>query len=403
MHAVLFVSLYFEIFLLITFLEHLGVEHSAPASPDDATLPRVAVIVPCFNEEATVGRTIESLLALTYPKDKLEIIAVNDGSTDATLQTLSAFAQYPSVHIIDKKNGGKHSAMNAALAHTTADLIGCLDADSYVDADALLYLVPHFVANEQVAAITPSIKVAGARSLLQVVQKAEYGLSIFIRKTFALADAVFITPGPFSFFRRSVIEEVGPWKHAHSTEDLEMGLRLQRFHKRIVNEPRARVYTKTPESFAQLVRQRVRWTYGFLKNAVDYRFMFLNPHYGTLGLLVLPITLFSLLGAIFLFMSVLWNVLVLIAQELTRMQTVGVSLPHADIELFYISTDVVLSMTIVVVALTVVLMGIGKRLAQDPSFSADIPVYIALYGFIAPLWLTAALYKAVASSGVRWR
>jgi len=404
MYATLFVSLYFEVFLLITFFEKSESSSFAalPAfTPEE--LPTVAVFIPCWNEESTIVGTLNSLLALNYPKEKLEIIAVNDGSTDNTLAVLKTFESHPQVRIIDKENGGKHSAMNAALSFTKAEIVGCLDADSFVESDALLRIVNHFVSDKDVAAVTPTIKVFNAQSAMQVVQRAEYGLSVFMRNALAHMDSLFITPGPFSFFRRSVILEVGPWRHGHSTEDLEMCLRLQENHKKVTNEPNAIVYTKTPKTTHALFRQRVRWTYGFLKNAIDYRYMFFNPTYGTLGMLVLPMSLISLFSAIFLFSSLIWNTLVFIIQELVRFQTVGLTAPTPQFDIFFINTSVILSIVIVLIILTIVLMGIGKKLAKDSFISYDVPVYMALYGFITPVWLITALYKAVMNTGVRWR
>lgn len=401
MYIVLFLALYFEVFLLITFFER-----SAPKKRfsyvEDASLPTVAVIVPCFNEETTVAATLRSLLALTYPTEKFNIVVVNDGSTDGTKDVLETFSGHAQIQILHKENGGKHTAMNTALAHTQAEIIGCLDADSFVETDALIQIIRHFEDSE-VAAVTPSIKVYEARGLIQTLQKAEYGLAIFVRNVFARMDALFITPGPFSFFRHSVISEVGPWQHGHSTEDLEMCLRLQQLHKKITNEPNAIVYTKTPKTLHQLFRQRLRWTYGFLRNAVDYQKLFLNPKYGTLGMLVLPMSLISLFSAVFLFSSLIWNTLVFVAREFTRFKTVGISAPAVQFDVFFINTSSIITITIALVVLTLILMSLGKRLARDSYLSFDMPIYLLLYGFITPLWLTAALYKAIANTGVRWR
>ncbi|MBL4644444.1 MAG: glycosyltransferase [Candidatus Pacebacteria bacterium] len=402
MYIMLFISLYFEVFLLITFFEHTDARKATSAPIKLTALPSVAVIVPCFNEETTVAGTLNSLLALDYPSEKLEIIAVNDGSTDATSKVLATFKHHPQIQILSKENGGKHSAMNKALQYTQAEIVGCLDADSFVESDALIQLMQHF-KDESISAVTPSIKIHNARGLMQIVQKAEYGLAIFIRNVFASIDSLFITPGPFSFFRRSVIEEIGPWRHAHSTEDLEMCMRLQKNHKKVTNEPLAIVYTTAPATFRELFKQRVRWTYGFLKNAMDYYYMFFNPRYGTLGVLVLPISIISLFSAVFLFSTLIWNTLVLAAREVVRFQTIGLTVPSAQFDIFFINTSVILTVTLTLVILTLILMGIGKRLARDSFLSVDMPIYLILYGFITPLWLTTALYKVVANNGVRWR
>lgn len=397
----LFVVLYFQVFLLMTFIEHVG-SKKTKNNKGFSILPSVAVIVPCWNEENTVTGTLESLLALDYPKNKLEIIAVNDGSTDGTLEILKSFESNPQVIVVDKENGGKHSAMNEALKYTSAEFIGVLDADSYVNSDALKHIIKHF-ADEEVVSVTPGIKVHNASSILQVVQKAEYGLAIFIRKTFSLIDALFITPGPFSFLRRSVIDEVGPWRHGHGTEDLEMCLRLQKHHKKITNEPNAIVYTTAPKNFSQLFRQRVRWGYGFLKNSSEYRNIFFNPQYGALGMLILPISYLSIFSSLFLFSIAIWNMIIFIAREVVRFQTIGITVPAVNFDLFFVHTSTVLVITLILITLTLVLMGIGKRMLKDPVVSFDMLALLVIYGFITPLWLAASVYKAITSEGVRWR
>jgi cellulose synthase/poly-beta-1,6-N-acetylglucosamine synthase-like glycosyltransferase len=400
----LFTSLYLEVFLLITFLEGKAKknEEDAPALLKDATLPNIAVIVPCFNQGETLAATMNSLLALNYPKEKLEVLAVDDGSTDNTYEVMLSFQDNEQVRIFKKENGGKHSAMNFAFEKTEADIVGCLDADSFVDADALLYMVAHF-KDPRVAAVTPSIRVFEPRGFLQLVQKSEYHLSIFLRKVLSSLDAVFITPGPFSFYRRSTVLAVGPWKHGHNTEDLEMGMRLQKSHHKIANETRMCVYTVAPRTLRALLRQRVRWTYGFLRNSSDYRFMFFNPAYGNLGLLVLPISMVSIFSASYVFALLTWNFGVFVVEQLIKFQTVGVLVAQPRFDLFYVNTTAMIGLTAALLVLTFVLISIGKKLTNDKILSPDVPLYLAAYSFLAPVWLTIATWKALTSNSVRWR
>ncbi|MHB1770091.1 MAG: glycosyltransferase family 2 protein, partial [Minisyncoccota bacterium] len=120
----LFIAIFFESFVLVTLLSEPA-RATRRRSMSTAT-PHVAVIVPCYNEASTVAATCDSLLALDYPKEKLEIILVNDGSTDGTAQAMERFSDHPQVRIIHKENGGKHTALNAGIALTQAELIGCL-------------------------------------------------------------------------------------------------------------------------------------------------------------------------------------------------------------------------------------------------------------------------------------
>jgi cellulose synthase/poly-beta-1,6-N-acetylglucosamine synthase-like glycosyltransferase len=121
-YSLLFITLYGEIFLLLAFLDSYEETSSATPLTLPPHVPKVAIIVPAYNEEKTVAKTILSLLALDYPEDKLEVIVVNDGSKDNTLAAARAATNDPRVTILTKENGGKHSAMNLALEHTTVEI-----------------------------------------------------------------------------------------------------------------------------------------------------------------------------------------------------------------------------------------------------------------------------------------
>src|SRR3989344_4327688 len=152
----LFIAIFFESFVLVTLLSKPARE--ARARTQSTSTPSVAVIVPCWNEATTVAMTCDSLLALEYPKEKLEIILVDDGSTDTTREAMARFAEHPRVRIIHKENGGKHTALNAGIAATRAELVGCLDADSFVEKGALREIVACF-DNPQVAATIATIAI----------------------------------------------------------------------------------------------------------------------------------------------------------------------------------------------------------------------------------------------------
>src|ERR1035437_3869606 len=221
--SVLFMSLYYEIFMLITYFEHKkkiqGILHSKFLMHDD--LPSVTVIVPCFNEEKTVGKTLDSLMALDYPKEKLNIVAVNDGSRDGTRQVLETYKNYSNFRIIEKENGGKHTALNLAIKEAKTEFVGCLDADSYAKPDSLLRLIRRFDKPE-IMAVVPSLQVYSPQTVIQKVQKVEYIIGAFLRSILAELNALYVTPGPFSIFRKSVFEEIGYYKKAHNTEDMEV-------------------------------------------------------------------------------------------------------------------------------------------------------------------------------------
>ena len=403
-YTFLFFSLYFEVFMLLSFLERRTPKAAALLLPAvaDGPMPSVAIVVPCFNEEKTVAATIESLLKIDYPSGKFEIIVVDDGSRDNTLAVAREFESNPQVHVFHKVNGGKHTAMNFALAHTQADLIGCLDADSIVAPSALREIAKAF-SDPEVAAVTPGILIKKPETLLQYMQDAEYRLSVFNRFTLAALGSAFITPGPFSIFRTAVVRESGGWRHGHSTEDMEMALRMQDAGYSIGNAPGATVRTGTPRTLRALFRQRVRWTYGFLRNAIDYRHMFGNRKYGNLSIIILPTALASIGIAIYFFARILFYGMLQLSHTITRIEILGISF-HPSFNIFYINTSAMWFLIFVAVALVVGLISLGSFIGSGRKMPpVGTPLFVIFYSFLVPLWLGTAVVRAVFKTGVRWR
>ena len=402
----LFLGLYFEVFMLLTFL-------SAPAKerrlrmPGTET-PKVAIIVPCWNEESTIGGTVASLLALDYPKDKLEIILVNDGSTDNTKEVMDSYAGNPQITVIHKENGGKHTAINHGIeVAADAEFVGCLDADSFVAPDALREMISCF-EDPKVAAATPAMSVFQPKNLLEQMQNAEYIIGIAARHALSAVNGIYVTPGPFSFYRRSVIEELGGFRHAHQAEDMEMALRIQRAGYEIENAPRSRVYTKVPRSVPKLIKQRTRWTTGFLRNVMtDYRDLVGNPKFGTLGLLVLPLGFVAIVGGAFLFLVALTSLVVNSIEAYALTEGVPLSytlLPRFSIEWFYVPATFLLLTSIVVGVLSVSLLLIGRHVSNTPAkILLGIVGYTFIYAFIAPFWLIRAMYDVLTGKRRAWR
>ncbi|OHB10187.1 MAG: hypothetical protein A3G05_00395 [Candidatus Zambryskibacteria bacterium RIFCSPLOWO2_12_FULL_45_14] len=407
LYCSLFISLFFEVFLLITYLEvreEITLE-TKYVGKDVKRFPTVTIIVPCFNEEHTVNKTIKSILNLDYPKDKLSIITVDDGSTDKTIRELKRFEKHPQVSILLKKNGGKHTALNLALEKVGSDLVGCLDADSFVNSDALRKIVPFF-DDLSIMAVTPSIKVHEPKSILQYLQKIEYSWGIFLRRMLSSLRALYVTPGPFSIFRTKVFRELGGYAEGHQTEDLEMALRLQKNRYKIVNSHGAHVYTVAPKGLKALYKQRVRWTYGFLNNAIDYREMFFNRKYGHIGIFILPIATSSIFSTLYIASSAVWGNLSRALDALTRFETVGLDWKFSlsSFDWFFISTGIIPFLTISSVILALVMLYLGIKLAEGKvKLTRGVFYYLAIYLFIVPLWLTKAVFSTIFKRQINWR
>lgn len=399
-YTVIFLAVYVQVFLLVTFVEHRKkvLKISLEPLPVIENAPKVAIIVPCWNEEKTVHGTINSILDLDYPADKLEVIAVDDGSTDSTWQELLQYKDNPRVRIFRKENGGKHTAVNFGIDNTDAEIIGGLDADSYVAPDALKRMIAMFQKDPAIMAVTPSLIVHNPTNMLQYAQRVEYNMSTYNKKMLALMGAIHVTPGPFSLFRKSMFEKIGKFRKAHNTEDQELAYRMQQHHLKIEHCVNAYVYTSSPDTVKKLYKQRLRWIYGFIQNTIDYRHLVFNPEYLNFSFFTLPSGMISIIAVVFLSASFMYDLIIFLLKKATEYATVGFNIhTHVNFNWFYINTQTVFFVTIFLYILLIFSIVVGTRLNQQgKGYDWHIIPYILIYSVIAPFWLLKAVWNTIA-------
>ncbi len=413
----MFFLVYYQVFILLTFFEHKHEYSKKPTKTPmtDGELPSVTILVPVFNEQNTVEKTIESLLKLNYPQNKLTISIVDDGSTDETWSLIQKYQTVPNISLHKKENGGKYTALNFGIEQCKTEFIGCLDADSEVDSEALRHIVPNF-NNPEIMAVTPSLKIQNPDSIIRLMQNAEYNMGIFLRKTMGLIDAQYVTPGPFSIFRKSVFALIGNYKHAHNTEDLEMALRLQSNQMKIACEDKAVVYTVGPRTLYRLYKQRVRWTGGFIQNALDYKHMILNRKYGNLGMLVLPLTMWIIVGTMFALGYSLFAIVYRLVNEINNINVVGwktsfnsipqsFSFSFSDFTTWiYYHIQGTFLLSTLSFGLIIFAVFYGRKLANvKDSSKMDIVYFLMLYSLISPIWLVTSVYNTLRKRDAAWR
>lgn len=403
-YAALFLALYFEVFLLISFFE----KRPAPRTKEaPKRYPTTTIIVPCWNEGATIAGTLESLLALDYPKDKLSIMVVDDGSADNTPLAAAEYAKrYPEqIEYHRKDNGGKWTALNYGLERTQAELVGCLDADSFVAPDALIEMVKKMESDPDIMAITPAMKVNSPRKILEMMQATEYTFGIFFKKMFDNLSAISVLPGPFSFYRREIFKKIGMFRHAHNTEDMEIAFRMHLHGLKIGNAHTAYVYTNVPATVRTLIKQRVRWSQGFLQNSQDYSHMYFNRKYGNFGMLVLPVGLAGFAAALYSALYMLYHLASAITTNIWSMATSGVPLhlPSLRLDWFYVDTSMMLFLTLATLIMTFIAILLGQRMAETKLGMKHLASYFLLFGFIAPFWLFRAAWGALLAQESAWR
>ncbi len=251
-------------------------------------LPAVSVIVPAYNEEKVVVKTIASLLEQDYPS-ALEIVVIDDGSPDSTYQTaLDAFGDHARVTVLTKPNGGKASALNFGIAHARGEIVIGLDADTVFVPGTITKLVAP-LADPRVGAVAGNAKVGNRMNLVTRWQAVEYVTSQNLdRRAFALLDCITVVPGAIGAWRKDLVLRAGGFSDDTLAEDQDLTLAILRLGYRIAYADAAVAYTEAPDTLRTLAKQRFRWSFGTLQCMWKHRSALLRPSTGTLGMVAMP-------------------------------------------------------------------------------------------------------------------
>ncbi len=390
-YIICYFGLFTTIFFLITLLEN----RKEIKSPKAKKFPKTTIIVPAYNEEKTIFKTVSSLTRLDYPKEKLEIIVIDDGSTDNTLKIAKQFIS-KGVKVYTKKNGGKGETLNFGLKKATGKIIGCLDADSFVSRGSLKKMVAFF-EDSKVMAVTPSLKVYRPKNILQRIQMIEYLIGIFLRKIFAFLGSIHVTPGPFSIYRKKFFEKYGNYDEDNLTEDIEIALRIQSKGYFIENSVDAPVYTVAPYKFKNLLRQRARWYTGFTENVMRYKQLF-SRKYGHLGIFILPGSFFAVILVIISIYYFFAKTIKDIIQHFTNFSAIGFDIFNnfnMKLNMFYFNLNPTLTLVLLSILTGIVVVVIAKKLSNEKSrITFSYIPYLALYWFIFGFfWIVTGILK----------
>lgn len=316
----------------------------------------VSILAPAYNEEATIIESVDALLQIQFPD--FEVIVINDGSTDTTLERLREHyelyevpppLEMPVDHktirqvyrsrrhrelvVVDKENGRKADALNAGLNVADKELVCAIDADSILEPDVLMKMLRAFVEDDRTIAVGGIVRVANGctirhsvieevdmpDSYLPRIQALEYLRAfLFGRVGWDYMKSLLIISGAFGVFDRAAVLKVGGFLHDTVGEDMELVVRLHRYHKdndipyniRFLPEPVC--WTQVPEDWETLGKQRNRWQRGLFDTLWRHRSMLFNPRYGRLGMLAMPFFLFfELLGPVVELLGFLYFFIVL--------------------------------------------------------------------------------------------
>ncbi len=394
-YSIAFITLYLTVFFVVLYLKHRrDVTDHLPV--DKQFTPTISVIIPAFNEAETLTLCVTSVITADYPKDKIEVIIVDDGSKDATFVLAQSLAkQYHNVHVYTKKNEGKATALNYGIAKAKNEIIATLDGDSFITKDTIWKMLPFF-KDPEVAAVTPAIKVfeppaSQKQNVLEIIQKVEYLFTLFSRRVLTYVDAVTVTPGPFSMFRAWIFDKVGGFDPHCVLEDQEIALRIQQANYKIRSSLDAVVYTEIPKTFGELLKQRIRWHRGGLRNSIKYLNM-ISPKYGDFGIIIMPLTFIALIALFLVFSVSIFNY----TTQPSYFGTLGIDSIFLNISAIHI-------IGLFIFALNAIWIVWGMAHFKSEGVPAwQLLLYIVSYSYLLTIYWAAAIIKEIKMEKLSW-
>lgn len=270
---------------------------------------KISVIVPAWNEEVGIITSINSLIKNSYKN--LEIIIVNDGSTDNTNEKISSLLKKlrkskvlrtkKIVYINKKKNEGKGAAINSGIKVSSGDIIVTMDADTRFEKNAISKVAQYFT-NSSIQAAVGNIKIQNSNNLVGLLQRIEYIIGFYFKRTHSLLNSEYIIGGAFAAYRKDLFLRYGYFNQQSKTEDMEFSTRLRSKGVKTIYIEDAIAYTEGPSTFKGLLKQRLRWRKGALDVYIRYSNLFFSTktqHNKFLCWFILPITIISLIELLF--------------------------------------------------------------------------------------------------------
>jgi len=391
----LFVALYFLSLYALTYFQNKGKIYFVPSITKKYSL---TMVVPCYNEEKDIEKTVVSLINAGYSNLK-RIIVVDDCSTDNSYQIIKGLAKkYPLVMAVQTpKNTGKASgAKNYGAQFAETDLIGFTDADSFPEKGSIEKMIGFF-DDTKTAAVTSMVLVNNKENWITKLQAIEYRVIAFTRKLLGFLEAIYVTPGPLAIYRKNIFEEVGGFDEKNMTEDIEITWNFVKHGYKVEMSAPSHVFTVAPKKFLEWFKQRLRWNIGGIQTIRKYKSSFLGT--GMLGLFILPFFVFSWsLGIVGLSVFIYRMVNFILAKYLITSYSVG-----ANVALLSFQDINLVPNVLYFFGLAIFVLGLGFTLISllnTPEKGHKVNVfwlacYILFYLSAYPIILLISLYKVI--------
>jgi cellulose synthase/poly-beta-1,6-N-acetylglucosamine synthase-like glycosyltransferase len=375
----------------------------------DSELPKVSILIPVYNEEKSIERTLKSILKSNYPKGKFEVIVIDDGSKDNTLKYAKKF-ESKIVRVFSAKHGGKGHALNFGIKKAKGEIIFSMDADTMVEPRSVKNMTKFF-KNKDVMCSTPAMTVYKPKGILQKVQYIEYLTGLFLRKTFSYLNAIHVTPGAFSAYRRTFFDKHGGYDENNITEDLEMSLRIQHHGYTIENSNEAPAYTIAPNTFMGLLKQRRRWYAGLMKNTWRYRDIF-SPRHGDLGLFVFPIALISIVFCVFITAYLFFKTLFRVKDELIFLNSINFDFSNLFNLNFYFlermaflffTNPIVIFLFFFMIVIGFYLHYASKKLGNVTGVVSGFFLFFIFFALFFGFWWIVSIFYVLFNRKISWK
>ncbi len=401
----LWISSFFTLVISIFWIQVLFLKNEK--SKETGKFPNVSILIPAYNEEKNISKTIESVLKLNYQKNKIEIIVIDDSSTDKTAQVVGKFKHVKIIY--NKHNGlGKASALNAGLKHVSGDFFAVVDADSEIEKNSLKNIISYF-DDKNTGSVISSIKIKNPKNVYQHIQRLEYILSTFMRKLMSKIDTLHITPGVLSVYRASLIKKLGGFDENNITEDLEIALRLRSNNYSVKISPDSITYTKVPSNFKELWNQRIRWFRGFIYNHIKYKKMFMNKKYGIIGKFQMPLNALTFFMVILLFFLISYELLsrayeFIFKVILLKNNIFVIYLDFPPIKELMLNIDLKLTFPLIIsFFLSIYLLNKAhKSMNEKILFNPSLLIYFTIYPLLRMMHWMVAFYKEAGNTKRKW-
>ena len=268
----------------------------------DTFAPKLSVVVPAWNEEVGILKTISSLVGNGY--ENLEVVVINDGSTDnsdrITRDFIKEFEKLNPKHkgmirYIYQPNGGKGKALNNGILHATGEIILTMDADSAIEEGGLEKLVRYY-RDPEIMCVVGNVRVGNTSTVVGLMQHLEYYFGFYFKRAYAMMGAEYIFGGACASFRKSVFDTIGLFDTENKTEDIEMSMRCRYAGYKCTYAEDVITYTEGASNVMGLVNQRIRWKKGRFDTFLKYKHMFFSAsdkHNAFLSFFVLPYAMLS--------------------------------------------------------------------------------------------------------------